>query len=146
VQSSSHRIFNIAIASNVIVNFHKKYFCESLIIAAGLVLCSSLPDNIEQFGLKHRGNSHSVIIYSLIALAAFLGLTFYPALYWEYFCIFGMVAGCLGHIFADAFSKNGIKIYKHSIRFNFYKTGKYSERVFLFVFVMLNVLWLTWPK
>ena len=138
MQATSHRVFNATLAADVIIKFHQSYLCESFIIAAGLFLFSSFPDTVEKFKLKHRGISHSVILYVMLTLTVSCCLYFCPRLYWEWFIIYGMLAGCLGHIFADAFSKNGIKALGYPIRFRAYSTGKRSEQLFLWLFVIIN--------
>lgn len=144
MQAQSHRIFNITLATNLVVCCSKQHLTETLVIASGIVLCSSLPDTIEKLGLKHRGISHSLIMYCLLCCLTYVGLVSFPWVYWEYFCLLGILAGCICHVIADSCSKNGIKVFNRPIKLNLYRTANTSEKIFLFLFVLINVLLMTW--
>lgn len=139
MQNLSHRVFNSALAASLIVKLHQKFLAESIIIACGLVLFSSFPDTIEKIGLKHRGMSHSLILYLVVAFNIFCLFLLYPEGYWLYVGVIAFVCGCLGHISADIFSKNGLKFFGYSLKLHCYSTGKISEQVFLFIFVLINI-------
>jgi membrane-bound metal-dependent hydrolase YbcI (DUF457 family) len=143
VQNLSHRVFNSALAASIIVKFHQKFLAESIIIACGMVLFSSFPDSIEKIGLKHRGISHSLILYLIIAFDLACLIVIYPQGYWLYITGIAFVLGCLGHVLADIFSKNGIKVLGYPLKARCYSTGKLSERIFLFVFVLINIALIT---
>lgn len=139
MQNLSHRVFNSALAASIVVKFHQKFLAESIIIACGMVLFSSFPDNIEKIGLKHRGISHSLILYLIIAFDLGCLIVVYPQCYWLYIAGLAFICGCLGHVLADIFSKNGLKVLGYSIKASCYSTGKISEQIFLFVFVLINI-------
>ncbi len=143
MQNLSHRVFNSALAASIIVKFHQKFLAESIIIACGMVLFSSFPDSIEKIGLKHRGISHSLILYLIIAFDLACLIVIYPQGYWLYITGIAFVLGCLGHVLADIFSKNGIKVLGYPLKARCYSTGKLSERIFLFVFVLINIALIT---
>jgi len=143
VQNLSHRVFNSALAASVIVKLHQKFLAESIIIACGLILFSSFPDAIEKIGLKHRGISHSIVLYSVIALNVFFLFLLYPQGYWLYVSVLAFICGCVGHLIADIFSKNGLKFLGYPVKLYCYSTGKISEQIFLFFFVLVNIPFIT---
>ena len=144
MQNLSHRVFNSALAASIVVKFHQKFLAESIIIACGMVLFSSFPDSIEKIGLKHRGISHSLILYLIIAFDLACLIVVYPQGYWLYITGIAFVLGCLGHVLADIFSKNGIKVLGYPLKAGCYSTGKLSEQIFLFVFVLINIAFISY--
>lgn len=144
MQNLSHRVFNSALAASLIVKLHQKFLAESIIIACGLVLFSSFPDTIEKIGLKHRGISHSLILYLVVAFNVVCLFLLYPQGYWIYVSVIAFVCGCIGHIIADIFSKNGLKFLGYPLKLHCYSTGKSSEQVFLFVSVLINIAFIAY--
>jgi membrane-bound metal-dependent hydrolase YbcI (DUF457 family) len=145
MQLLSHRVFNTVLAGDLLIGLYSKFPLMSSIMAGGMVLFSSFPDKVEQLGLKHRGLSHSVLIYFSLGVFYYWASTIFN----QYLDLisyigYGFVCGCLGHIFADTFSKKGIKILGAKFNFNLYSTGKISEQVFLFGFILLNCLLMYW--
>ncbi len=139
MQNLSHRIFNGTIAAVVIAKCYQKFLAESIIFACGLILFSSFPDSIEKIGLKHRGISHSLILYLLLCFDLVCLMNLVPQTYWPSIIALSFLCGCLGHVFADIFSKNGIKVLGCPLKFGLYSTGKISEQVFLFAFIIANI-------
>lgn len=139
MQNLSHRIFNGTIAAVVIAKCYQKFLAESIIFACGLILFSSFPDSIEKIGLKHRGVSHSVVLYLLLCFDLVCLMNLVPQTYWISIIALSFLFGCLGHVFADIFSKNGIKVLGYPLKFGLYSTGKISEQVFLFAFIIANI-------
>ena len=141
MQAVSHKVFNGILASDLLICCYKQSSLLTSCIAGGLIVFSSFPDKIEQLGLKHRGISHSVIAYLGLACFYFWASGFLNQ-YFDWICYmgFGFVAGCLGHILADMFSKNGVKVLGAKFNFGLYSTGTISEQIFLFGFALVNYL------
>jgi len=145
MQSTSHRIFNTVLAGDLLTIYYTKFPLLTSVVACGMVVFSSFPDKIEMIGLKHRGISHSLILYLILGWICLQLPTLIEAqLIWIPYIGCGLVCGCLGHILADMFSKNGIVVLTKKIRFNLYSTGNLSEQIFLFSFVLLNCLLIYW--
>ena len=145
MQSTSHRIFNTILAGDLLVMLYSKLPVLSSIIACGMVLFSSFPDYVERLGLKHRGISHSVLIYFGLGSFYFCAsMICNPHLDWLSYVGYGFVCGCLGHILADTFSENGITILGFKVKFNLYRTGRISEQAFLVGFILVNCLLMYW--
>lgn len=142
MRASSHKLFNTTIGINVFLAYYQQYLIEVSLVALGLFLFSSFPDKIERFGLRHRGRSHSIVIYTLAAIICFIGLNLIPSLYWGWWLILGAIAGCIGHIIGDMFSKRGIQVMGIPIRFGLYSTGSKSEYIFLWSCIILSLLFL----
>ena len=137
MQSSNHRNFNIVIAIDFLLT-HTRNIGTAIIICLGIILASSLPDKIEKIGLKHRGISHSLILYGLIGYLLMCYINKYSYMRIECLFLLGMVIGCLGHIIADMFSHNGIKVLGIPVKFNLYTTGNRSEYIFLWLCIAIN--------
>ena len=145
MQGISHRVFNSVLASDLLILFYSKNPLLVSIVAGGMVLFSSFPDKIEEFNLKHRGISHSLIIYLLLgALYYWFSIQFNNYFDWIAYIGYGLVAGSVGHILADMFSKRGIRILGAKFNYSLYTTGKVSEQIFLFGFAILNYLLIYW--
>ena len=145
MQSTSHRIFNTVLAGDLLAIFYTKFPLLTSVVACGMVLFSSFPDKIERIGLKHRGISHSLILYLIFGWICLQLPTLIEAqLIWISYIGCGFVCGCLGHILADMFSKNGIIVLTNKVRFNMYVTGNLSEKLFLGSFILLNCLLMYW--
>jgi membrane-bound metal-dependent hydrolase YbcI (DUF457 family) len=139
MRAGSHKLFNTAVAANVLSFCYRGHTLESIILAIGLCLFSSFPDSIEDiFRLKHRGKSHALEIYGGVALLCWIGIEFYSSLYWIWFVFFGMTAGSILHIVADMFSVRGVDVFDYRVRFGLYSTGTKSEYIFLWSFIALN--------
>lgn len=145
MQGISHRVFNSVLASDLLILFYNKNPLLVSIVAGGMVLFSSFPDKIEEFNLKHRGISHSLIIYLLLgALYFWFSIQFNNYFDWIAYFGYSLVAGSIGHILADMFSKRGIRILGAKFNYGLYTTGKASEQIFLFGFALLNYLLIYW--
>ncbi len=145
MQGISHRVFNSVLASDLLILFYSKNPLLVSIVAGGMVLFSSFPDKIEEFNLKHRGISHSLIIYLLLgALYYWFSIQFNNYFDWIAYIGYGLVAGSIGHILADMFSIRGVRILGAKFNYNLYSTGKASEQIFLFGFALLNYLLIYW--
>ena len=132
MQAASHRIFNAAIAASVIFSY-PPITKEKIVVALGLIIFSSFPDWIERFGLKHRGISHSLLMYVLIGAIL---LSVYPTYPLVGLAGLAVVSGCLGHLIGDSFSKNSITVFGFKAGISLYSTGRASEQVFLYSSVM----------
>ena len=87
---------------------------------------------ILQFFVKHRGILHS---FSFLFLISLLLILFYPKI------AFGFVLGYGLHLFADSFTKNGIKPFypfKRKIR-GIIKTGGKLETMIFVVFLIADL-------
>jgi membrane-bound metal-dependent hydrolase YbcI (DUF457 family) len=145
MQGISHRVFNTVLAGDLLVCCYDKFPLMTSIMAGGMIVFSGFPDKIERLGLKHRGISHSVIVYALLGWMYFWWSTIFNQYFdWISYIGYGFVCGCLGHILADMFSKNGVSILGAKFNFKLYSTGKVSEQIFLFGFVLLNFLLMYW--
>lgn len=145
MQGISHRVFNSIIASDIVILFYKQNPLLTSIVAGGIILFSSFPDKIEQIGLKHRGLSHSLILYLLLGVLYYwFSIRLNEYLVWISYIGYGLIAGSICHIVADMFSKNGINVLGTKFNFNLYSTGKISEQIFLFGFASLNYLLIYW--
>lgn len=145
MQGTSHKIFNAVLAGNLLASLYTQFPLMSSVISGGLILFSGFPDRIEKIGLKHRGISHSVVLYLCLGLLYFCAMNaFYKQQDIIYWAGYGFIGGCLGHVLADMFSKNGITVLGFKISMGWYSTGRISERVFLFVFVLLNAALMYW--
>jgi membrane-bound metal-dependent hydrolase YbcI (DUF457 family) len=146
MQGSSHRLFNGTFAVVLFLKLCHLYIVQSYIVSLCIILFSSFPDFIERFGLKHRGVSHSLLLYGGLLGLSWVGLLCgSPNLYWASCFVVGLSCASLLHIVADMFSSNGIKLFNKSIRIGLYTTGKQSEQIFLLVCVILvvSIMYLT---
>ena len=140
MQGTSHRLFNGTFAVALFLKFCHLYIVESYIVSLCIILFSSFPDFIEKWGMKHRGNSHSVLLYGVLLSLSWFGLLYGSStLYWTSCFVAGLSCGALLHIFADAFSSHGIKIFGRSFKIGLYTTGKQSEQVFLLICILIIV-------
>lgn len=145
MQGISHRVFNSVLASDLLILFYKQQPLLISIVAGGMILFSSFPDKVEQFNLKHRGLSHSIILYLLLGVMYYWWSIYFNDYFdWILYIGYGFVAGSLGHIIADMFSKKGVRILGAKFNYKLYSTGKPSEQIFLFGFVLMNYLLIYW--
>ena len=145
MQGISHRIFNSVLASDLLILFYKQNPLLTSIVAGGMVLFSSFPDKIEQLGLKHRGLSHSIILYLLLGILYYwFSIRLNEYIVWISYIGYSLIVGSICHIIADMFSKNGITILGAKFNFNLYSTGKISEQIFLLGFALVNYLLIYW--
>ncbi len=146
MQGTSHRLFNGTFAIALFLKVCHLYVVEAYIISLCIILFSSFPDFIEKWGMKHRGNSHSILLYGGLLSLSWFGLLYgSSALYWSACFVVGLSCAALLHIFADAFSSQGIKIFGKSLKIGLYTTGKQSEQVFLLVCIIsaVSIIYLT---
>lgn len=146
MQGPSHRLFNGTFAVVLFLKLCHLYIVESYIISLCAILFSSFPDSIERFGLKHRGVSHSLLLYGGLLCLSWVGLLYCSStLYWTACFVAGLSCAALLHIVADMFSSNGIRLFNQSIKFGLYTTGKQSEQIFLLVCILtiVSVAYLT---
>lgn len=137
MQANNHKKINIVLAIDIILyNFESWY--HYLILTIGVILTSSFPDRIEQIGFKHRGLSHSLLLYTTLSLIVYWYIKNYYWMHVECTFLLGCLIGCLSHIVMDMFSKMGIKILGNPIRFNLYTTGNKSEYIFVWLLAILN--------
>ena len=119
------------------LKFCHLYIVESYIVSLCIILFSSFPDSIEKLGMKHRGTSHSLLLYGGLLSLSWIGLLYgSPTLYWTACFVAGINCAALLHIFADAFSSHGIKVFGRPFKIGLYTTGKQSEQVFLLVCII----------
>lgn len=145
MQGISHRIFNSVLASDLLILFYKQNPLLTSIVAGGMVLFSSFPDKIEQLGLKHRGLSHSIILYLLLGILYYwFSIRLNEYIVWISYIGYSLIVGSICHIIADMFSKNGITILGAKFNFDLYSTGKISEQIFLLGFALVNYLLIYW--
>jgi len=97
-----------------------------------------LPDWIETIGririLRHRGLSHSVLLWSFLCSAL---MAFFPALLWmRYFTL-----GVFLHLAEDSLTMTGVPVFlKRRIAFRLVRTGGLSELLFVLAFVHVLVV------
>lgn len=106
----------------------------AFLIAAPL---AALPDLIEKvFRSKHRGWSHSAVLWIGLLAAAFSLRAEVPLLF---------ASSGLLHVLADACSKSGVPLWSPNgphLALKFYKTGTTSELAFLAAMGCISIAWL----
>jgi membrane-bound metal-dependent hydrolase YbcI (DUF457 family) len=146
VQGTSHRLFNGTFAIALFLKICHLYIVELYIVSLCIILFSSFPDSIEKWGMKHRGISHSLLLYGGLFSLSWLGLWYGSStLYWTACVVIGLTCAAFLHVFADAFSSHGIKIFGKSVKIGLYTTGKQSEQIFLLICIItvVSVIYLT---
>jgi len=122
--------------------------------AAFATIGSVLPDRIEILApwLKHRGNSHSLALWTGLCIAAWIAGQMEPNIK----LIFPVAVGGLAHILEDMLSVSGIPLWpkpnpkktNNIVKFPLYKTGQISEYIVTATLLMIctGAIWLQKPE